>query len=85
MLEDAGLEIPDATRKQLETQHWLELIDGCVRRDASLVGPLTFSAKETPLWLKSLSDPAFVRDISDCLSSQGPSSRPCCGTTRADI
>ncbi|KAA1468709.1 hypothetical protein DENSPDRAFT_834113 [Dentipellis sp. KUC8613] len=28
MLETAGVVAPNATRKPLETQHWLELIDG---------------------------------------------------------
>ncbi|KAI0053342.1 hypothetical protein FA95DRAFT_1481936 [Auriscalpium vulgare] len=31
MLKEAGIEVQDATRKQMETQHWLELIDGSHR------------------------------------------------------
>lgn len=30
MLDDYGIKDADGVRKQLETQHWLELIDGSV-------------------------------------------------------
>ncbi|THH18927.1 hypothetical protein EW146_g2142 [Bondarzewia mesenterica] len=34
MLQDEGIDIPEAMRKQLETQHWLELVDGQVSDSA---------------------------------------------------
>jgi hypothetical protein len=30
MLKDAGIDVNDSQKKSLETQHWLELIDGSV-------------------------------------------------------
>ena len=48
-----------AIRKELETQHWLELIDGYLPLPSNVIVRNAEGWQETPLWLESLS--AFLQ------------------------